>query len=217
MTMPDWIGGEQGIDLEQWKLLLSQYGYGMIFLGVLLENTGLPLPGETITLTGGFLAGNQELDYWRVLGAAILGAILGDSLGYWVGVWGGWPLLVRAGRIFKIKEEQLQHARDTFRRNAGKAVLLGRFLTLLRILAGPLAGISGMPYARFLVFNILGATAWATTMVTLSFFLGQAMPLAQLVAHIGQVALIGLLAVVIWGIGSYWQTRYSSSSHRPQS
>jgi len=214
--MPDWISGSQWADPEQWKLLLSQYGYGMIFIGVLLENTGLPLPGETITLTGGFLAGNHELSYWQVLGAAISGAILGDSLGYWVGVWGGWPLLVRAGRLFRITEAQLERARETFRRNAGKAVLLGRFLTLLRILAGPLAGISGMPYPRFLVFNVIGATAWATTMVTLSFGLGQAMPLEQLVAHIGQVGLIGLLGVVIWGIWSYRRGIYSSSQ-RPQS
>lgn len=201
--MQEWTGLEHWLDLDSWKALLSHYGYGLIFVGVLLENTGLPLPGETITLTGGFLAGNQELDYWRVLASAILGAILGDNLGYWLGIWGGWPLLMRVGRLFQISEAQLEQARDRFRRNAGKAVLLGRFLTLLRILAGPLAGISGMPYFHFLLFNILGAAAWGTTMVTLAFFWGQFVPLEQLITHIGQIALLGLLGVVAWGIWSY--------------
>lgn len=202
--MPDGIGWEQWADLETWKALLSHYGYGLIFLGVMLENTGLPLPGETITLTGGFLAGNRELEYWSVLGSAILGAILGDNLGYWLGAWGGWPLLVRIGRIFKIDESGLRQARRQFRRNAGKAVLLGRFVTLLRILAGPLAGISRMPYSRFLLFNALGATAWATTMVSLAYLLGQFVPLEQLVTHIGQVALGGLALVLLWLGGSRW-------------
>ena len=89
-----------------------------------------------------FLAGSDELNVWYVLGAATAGAILGDSGGYWLGYYGGWPLLVRVGKILNVPETALVGLRDRFSKNADKAVLLGRFVTLLRVFAGPLAGIT---------------------------------------------------------------------------
>ena len=80
------------ISLESIQEIAHQYGYGAVFFGILLENMGIPLPGETITLVGGFLAGNDELNVWLVLLSAIAGAIVGDSCGYWIGRWGGWGM-----------------------------------------------------------------------------------------------------------------------------
>ena len=124
--------------LETIQDLASKYGYWAIFFGIALENMGIPLPGETITIVGGFLAGAGELSYSMVLFTAIAGAVLGDNIGYLIGRKGGWPLLLRVGRFFRIKETELEQARLKFSQNAAKAVFFGRFVALLRIFAGPL-------------------------------------------------------------------------------
>ncbi len=186
------------VSLEVIQEIAHHYGYGAVFVGIMLENTGLPIPGETITLVGGFLAGSGELDYWFVLGSAIAGAVLGDSLGYWIGALGGWPLLTRLGRTFRIQEEQLIYVRDQFGKNAAKAVFIGRFIALLRIFAGPLAGISRMPYPKFLLFNFAGAATWASVMVSLSYFAGRLIPLDQLVTWVAEFAVAALVLLTAW-------------------
>ncbi|RMF65629.1 MAG: DedA family protein [Cyanobacteria bacterium J069] len=185
------------LSLEALENLAHEYGYWVVFLGIMLENTGIPLPGETITLVGGFLAGSDELNYWLVLACATAGAVLGDNFGYWIGHFGGWPLLTRVGRLFRIEEARLLELRQQFSDNAAKAVIFGRFLALLRIFAGPLAGIAQMPYPKFLLCNFIGALSWASVMVTLSFFVGRLIPLEQLVVLVSQFA---VLALVLFGL-----------------
>jgi membrane protein DedA with SNARE-associated domain len=195
------------ISIEFVQDIAREYGYWAIFLGVLLENMGVPIPGETVTLVGGFLAGSDELDFWYVLGAATVGAILGDSGGYLLGYYGGWPLLVRIGKLLKVPETVLVGLRDRFSENADKAVLLGRFVTLLRVFAGPLAGITKMPYPKFLLCNTIGAATWASVMVSLTYFLGQLVPLPVIMKWTTQFAGIALIAVIgsvatVWWIES---------------
>ncbi|MEN9239508.1 MAG: DedA family protein [Thermostichales cyanobacterium SZTDM-1c_bins_54] len=185
-------------DLETLMGYVHRYGYGAVLLGILLENAGIPIPGETITLVGGFLAGSGELNPWYVGLAAFLGAVIGDNLGYGLGVWQGWSLMQRVGGIFGIAEAELEGVRAEFRRNADRAVLLGRFIALLRIFAGPLAGIAGMPYWRFLLFNTLGAAAWAGTMVTLAYFVGHLIPLSLLIKYLLQLAVVALGGFLLW-------------------
>ncbi|NEO25714.1 MAG: DedA family protein, partial [Kamptonema sp. SIO4C4] len=144
-----------------------------------------------------FLAGSGELIYGWVLLSAIAGAVLGDNFGYWIGRWGGWPLLLRVGRVFRISEAQLLSVRQRFRENAAKAVFLGRFVALLRIFAGPMAGIAHMPYPRFLLCNLGGATLWGSIMVTLAFGVGQIIPLPKLVRWVGQFGVLALVVVVV--------------------
>jgi membrane protein DedA with SNARE-associated domain len=184
------------------------YGYWAVFVGIAIENMGIPLPGETIVIVGGFLAGSGELNYWLVLGSAIAGAVLGDNFGYWVGRSGGWQLLVKIGRIFNIQEQQLEQAKDRYSRNAAQAVFLGRFVTILRIFAGPLAGITKMPYQQFLLYNFGGAAVWATTIVSLAYFLGKVVSLEQIIAWITQagVAVLGIV-IVLFLIPILWEYR----------
>lgn len=184
--------------LEALKSLAEHYGYWAVFLGILLENTGIPLPGETITLAGGFLAGTGHLKYELVFASAFSGAVLGDNFGYWIGKWGGWPILLQVGRLFHITEARLHEVRQQFGQNAGKAVLLGRFVTLLRMFAGPLAGLSGMPYLKFLAYNMVGAALWAAAIVSLAFFAGQFIPLAQLVGWVAQFGVFILIGGIVW-------------------
>ena len=192
------------VSLDTVKQIAHQYGYWAIFLGITLENTGIPLPGETITLVGGFLAGNGELNYWLVLASAAGGAILGDNFGYWIGRWGGWPLLLRIGKFFRFSEIQLNQVRTQFSQNAAKAVFFGRFIALLRIFAGPLAGIARMPYWKFLLCNAAGAGTWAAVMVSLSYFVGQTFSLEQLIGWVSQFALLALGLVVAWFAVPAW-------------
>lgn len=185
------------LDLDTLQEFARLYGYWAVFVGIALENTGIPLPGETIVIVGGFLAGSGELNYWLVLGSAIAGAVLGDNFGYWVGKTGGWPLLVKIGRIFRLQEQQLEQAKDRYSQNAAQAVLFGRFVTILRIFAGPLAGITQMPYKQFLLYNFGGAAIWSTTIVSLAYFLGKVASLEEIIGWFTQLGLGALLIVVV--------------------
>jgi len=192
------------ISLENIQEVAHRYGYWAIFLGILLENLGIPLPGETVTLVGGFLAGSDELNFWLVLGDAIMGAVIGGTCGYWIGRVSGWPFLVQVGKIFRISEVRLLNIKEQFSQNAGKAVFFGRFFALLRVFAAPLAGIAEMSFGKFFLYNLLGAVAWASLMVTLAFFAGKIISLEQLVAWVGQFAIAALLIVVAIIVVPLW-------------
>ncbi|MEO1637306.1 MAG: DedA family protein, partial [Cyanobacteria bacterium J06631_9] len=172
--------------------------------GILIENMGIPIPGETMTLVGGFLAGSHELNVWKVLAAATVGAIVGDSGGYLVGYYGGWPLILQVGGWLNVSEEKLARLRDRFSENADKAVIFGRFVALLRIFAGPLAGITRMPYPKFLLCNAIGAASWASVMVSLTYFLGRIVPLSLLLKWVSQFTGIALAIVIGWIVTVWW-------------
>ncbi|AGF52530.1 slr0232 [Synechocystis sp. PCC 6803] len=217
--------GWEFFSLETLQELARQYGYGAVFFGIALENAGIPIPGETITLLGGFLAGSGDLSYGGVLIAAIAGAVLGDSCGYWVGRWGGWPLLTRAAQLFNIPQEKLDQARHKFSQNGAAAVFFGRFVTLLRIFAGPMAGIVRMPYGKFLLYNIGGASVWAAITVSLAYFLGRVVTIEQIIAWTTQFSWFALAAVVgmvgIYFVFHFLQKRFdqtieSTIGDRPQ-
>lgn len=196
------------VSLETIQHLAHTYGYWAVCVGILLENAGLPIPGETITLVGGFLAGSGELSYWWVLSGAITGAIVGDNIGYWIGFYGGWPLLLRLSQVFQISEDTLNQVRERFKQSAAKAVIIGRFIALLRIFAGPLAGMVRMPYPKFLLYNAIGAIAWATLMTSLAFFVGQLISLEFLILNVSRFAVVLLIAVSLWiGFTIWSETR----------
>ena len=199
------------LSLETVQEIARHYGYLAVFLGILLENLGIPIPGETVTLVGGFLAGSGELNYWLLLGDAILAAVLGGICGYWIGRYGGWTLLVSLSKFFRIQELKLVELKDKFSENASKAVFFGRFVAFLRIFASPMAGISEMPFGKFLWFNFAGATVWASVMVTLAFFVGNIVSLEQLVAWVAKFAVLAFLLAIAWiALPLWWESRKSA-------
>ncbi len=150
----------------------ARYGYWVIFFGVMLENAGLPLPGETVLLFAGFLAYHGRLDLARAIVTAIAGAATGDSLGFLVGRYGGTAVVDRFFKRWKFVARRFHGAQQLFLKYGQWAVFTARFITGLRVFAGILAGLFLMPYPRFLFFNFTGAVCWAIAIGYVGFFFG---------------------------------------------
>jgi membrane-associated protein len=154
---------------------------------------GVVVPGEIGVILGGVLANQHKLALAAVLGAGIGGAIIGDSIGYWVGERYGERLLARVPDRL-VKPENIQRSQETIRRLGGRAVFVGRFTAALRALVPGLAGVSKMPYRRFLAWNALGGATWATGFVILGYLAGsQYKRIERYANYIG----LGLLVAIV--------------------
>jgi membrane protein DedA with SNARE-associated domain len=139
---------------------LSDYGYAAVALFVLLENVGVPLPGEAILVTGAIFTVSGRLDLSVLVLVAVAAAVVGDNLGYALGRFGGRSVVVHLGRGFGVTSEHLDRVERFFSLHGRKVVVAARFLPLLRHLNGVSAGVSRMPWGRFLVANAIGAGIW---------------------------------------------------------
>jgi membrane protein DedA with SNARE-associated domain len=177
-----------------------------------LESMGIPLPGEIALVTASLLSARGVTNPWWVATAASIGAILGDSVGYAVGRRGGRALLVRAGRRFPkhFGPAHLAQAEDKFKKYGVWAVFFGRFVALLRILAGPLAGALRVPYRKFLVANAAGGLVWAFGTTFAIYYAGRAAE--KWLKGFSWVALVG--AVVI-GLATTAYLRRRAMAHAP--
>jgi membrane protein DedA with SNARE-associated domain len=182
-------------DLGELLHLIGQYGYLVVFFGVMLEGAGVPLPGETVLIAAGVLVHRGVLSFEETLLFGILGAVVGNQIGYWVGRSGGRAFVLRWGRYAFITSERLGHAEAFFARHGGNAVFLSRFVVGLRVFGALVAGTSRMPWVRFALYNALGGIVWATAAVSLGYFLWTSI---SLVEHwVGRVSLLLLAAVVL--------------------
>ena len=127
--------------------LFQQYGYAVIFLGVMLESTGLPLPGESLMIAAAlYAASTHHLNIFILVALAATGAICGDQIGYFVGRWIGYRVLARWGRKVGLTDERLELGRFLFREYGGAVVFLGRLVRFARTFAALLAGANRMPW-----------------------------------------------------------------------
>src|ERR671933_510124 len=177
--------------------LIGHYGYLVVFFGVMLESTGVPLPGETILLAAGVMVQRGHLDLGYTIAFGIAGAVVGDQIGYWVGRKGGRPFVLRWGRYVFITPERLSRAEAFFERHGGKAVFLARFFSGLRVFGALIAGMSRMRWGTFLLYNALGGAAWATMVVLMGYFLGSSLSLVERWMGRATILLVGLLAVAV--------------------
>src|SRR5215204_4117036 len=177
--------------------LIEHYGYLVILFGVMLESTGVPLPGETILLASGVLVQRGHLDLGDVIVFGILGAVLGDQIGYWVGREGGRPFVLRWGRYVFITPQRLGRTEAFFERHGGKAVFLARFFSGLRIFGALVAGISRMRWGTFILYNALGGAVWATAVVLVGYFLGSSIGLVERWLGRATLVLVAMLALVL--------------------
>jgi membrane protein DedA with SNARE-associated domain len=151
----------------------SHYGYWVVFFGVMLENAGIPVPGETILLGAGFFAAQGHFTLWKVMGIAAIGAVLGDNAGYWFGYKLGRVTLERYGRYVGLTHARVSHMDRFFGAHGNKTILVARFITGLRVFAALLAGSARMPWATFAVYNMLGAVLWSLAISLAGFFFGR--------------------------------------------
>jgi len=187
---------------ELLRLYFREYGYWTVAIVLLLENAGIPVPGETALLFAGFLAFSEhqlQLRYIILLG--IVAATLGDNLGYYLGLRGGRPLLMRYRRLFRIRQSTIEKGEEVFRRHGAVTIFFARFIFGMRIIAGPLAGALRMPWKRFLLFNFLGAAVWVTVIASAGFAFGtQWDRLLIILDRINVIAVVAaaLLALFFW-------------------
>jgi membrane protein DedA with SNARE-associated domain len=185
--------------VPEWILdLFARYGYAVVFFGVFLENTGLPVPGETALLAGAALAKFGRLSLFWVIVTAVCGAILGDNLGFLIGRHGGRKLAERHGPKVGLTGRRLQQFDRFFERHGPKTVFIARFVTGLRVFCAVLAGASGLKWITFLFYNATGAVVWATAIGLLGYMLAYSWNTLE--RWIGRSGLLALAVIVAIGV-----------------
>ncbi len=180
---------------------LAHWGYYIVILMTFLETSaflGLLVPGETVVVMAGLLASRGIIELGDVIWAASLGAVMGDTVGYFIGHRFGEGFFLKYGHYFFFKKDYLDEAKGFFDKHGGKTVFLGRFMTWLRAFAPVVAGISKMPYQRFLFFNVAGGIAWAIIFSLLGYFAGNSWSIIR--EYLGRM---GILAFLGGGVTVY--------------
>lgn len=153
-------------------------GYLGIALIVFAESgllVGIFLPGDSLLFTAGLLSGSGYLTLGPLVATVVVAAVLGDSVGYWFGANVGVHFFKRKDSFF-FKQEYVRRTKDFYKQYGGRAVVLARFVPIVRTFAPILAGIGGMRYRSFLSSNILGGCVWGAGLILLSFFIGSILP-----------------------------------------
>jgi membrane protein DedA with SNARE-associated domain len=177
--------------------LFRSYGYWIVFFGVMLENAGLPVPGETILLAAGFFASDGDFSMLMVMLIATTGAVLGDNCGYWIGRRVGRGVLLRYGRFVMLTETRFVAMEKYFASHGDKTVLVARFITGFRVFTALFAGASHMRWRTFFIFNVLGAISWAVVMTLLGFFFGKSWDLLEQYIKGAGFVLAGAVVVLV--------------------
>jgi membrane protein DedA with SNARE-associated domain len=177
--------------------LVDRFGYLGIAGIVFVESFGVPAPGETAIIAGATYAGQGHLNVIIVAVVAFLAAVTGDSLGYLIGRAGGRPLVLRFGRYVRLTPARLDRVETFMARHGPKVVVVARFVEGLRQLSGIVAGVTGMPWPRFVLFNAIGAAAWVGVWSTAGYLAGN--HLAAITATIHRYQLWAIAVAVLAG------------------
>lgn len=158
--------------LQTLEPTLNHYGYLAIAGLVLVEDFGVPVPGETVLILGAVYAGAGRLNIVLVALLGFLGALVGDNVGFAIGHFAGRQLVERYGKYVLLTPERLDKATGFFERHGGKVITIARFVEGLRQANGIIAGTTGMHWAKFLAFNALGAALWVAVWTSAGYFSG---------------------------------------------
>src|SRR5215510_12854930 len=189
--------------------LLDNYGYLAVGGLILVEDFGVPAPGESILIAASVYAGTGRLNIVAVGVIAVLAAIAGDNIGYAIGRFGGHALVLRFGKYVFLTRERLDKAEKFFRRYGGEIVVVARFIEGLRQLNGIIAGIAEMPWPRFLAFNTLGAALWVGVWSAVGYLAGDHIGAIYSTATRYSLYLLIALAVLFaaWVVRAVWRRR----------
>jgi membrane protein DedA with SNARE-associated domain len=198
--------------LEFLRNAVVHYGYWAVAATLLLENAGVPTPGETTLLLASFLSYSQhDLRLGWIIGVATIAATLGDNLGFALGYYGGRRLFDRYQSFFRISPGTITKGETLFARFGAVTIFFARFVFGLRIVAGPLAGVLRMPWRKFLIFNALGAAFWVTVISGAGYLFGRHWQ--RLESDIQRVDYAVVIATII-AAGLWWWGRRRGNHRR---
>jgi membrane protein DedA with SNARE-associated domain len=189
--------------------LFGRYGYFVIFVPVLLETAGVPLPGETTLLLSGVAASTGRIDPWIAIAVGSTAAIIGDNIGYAIGRYGGRRLVMRLAHIGRI-ESSLAWGEQFFARHGGKTVFMARWIFGLRIFGAWIAGMVHMPWRVFVLWNAAGGITWCASVIGLGYFFGHSLHVIEKLLGVGGV--IAVVTVAVIGLGM-WRRFERSKVH----
>lgn len=185
---------------------VAQYGYWAVGAALLLENAGIPVPGETILLLASFMAYSEhDLSLPWIIVVGTIFATLGDNLGFALGFHGGRPLMARYQSLFRIQQSTLDKGERLFGRYGAATVFFARFIFGMRIVAGPMAGVLRMPWKKFAVFNFLGAAVWVSVISSVGYFFGRHWERLQREMKRFDVAVAVIVVIVV--VFLWWRGR----------
>jgi membrane protein DedA with SNARE-associated domain len=181
---------------------VDRFGYFGIAGLVFIESFGIPAPGETAIIAGSVWAGRGHLNVFLVALVAFLAAVTGDILGYVIGRRGGRPLVRRYGRYVRLTPPRLERVEAFMARQGPKIVVIARFVEGLRQFNGVVAGMTGMPFHRFVVCNVIGAALWVGCWSSVGYLAGDHLEEITVAAgrYLGIAAALAVLVLVafVW-------------------
>ena len=185
-----------GLDLDQ---LIQTIGYLGLFAIIFIETgllAGFFLPGDTLLLTAGVVASSGKLELPLVILVCVLGSVGGDQLGYWIGkTFGGKVFSRPKSKLFDPKN--VVKASAFFDRYGMITIIVARFIPVIRAFAPTMAGVSGVPYPKFLGLSLLGGVLWGSSLTSLGYFLGNLVGAATLEKYLLAIIAVGILAGLI--------------------
>jgi membrane protein DedA with SNARE-associated domain len=196
------------------KHLVEVSGYPLLFVIVMAESGGVPIPGETALIAAAVLASQGKLQIELVIPLAAAAAIVGDNIGYQIGRRGGRWLLERPGRFHRQRLEVLATGEPFFERQGPKAVFFGRFILGLRIWASWLAGTTRMRWRSFFLWNALGGISWASTIGLLAYFLGHSA--SNAIEGFGIYGLVAVLLAIAGALFMHHRRRRHAGPRDPE-
>ena len=191
---------EPSVSLDRLLDLFEEYGYVVIFVPVMLETAGVPLPGETILLLTGVAAAAGRIDPWIAIAVGSTAAIIGDNIGYAIGRYGGRRVVLRFAHIGRM-ESSLAWGERFFAKHGGKTVFLARWIFGLRIFGAWIAGMVHMPWRSFFLWNAAGGITWAASVIGLGYFFGHSLRVIEAALGVGgavAVVIAAIAALVFW-------------------
>ena len=186
--------------------LIDQFGYFGVALIVFVESFGVPAPGETAIIAGSAYAGSGEhFTIFAVAVTAFFAAVIGDSVGYLIGRRGGRPLVHRFGKYVRLTPERFDKVEGFMSRQGPKVVVIARFVEGLRQFNGIVAGITGMPFHRFLIWNALGAALWVGVWSTGGYLAGD--HIEAIASALSRYVVLAVAVAVLAVLGYVWYRR----------
>ncbi len=193
---------------------LVEYGYPVLALVVFLETGAMVffLPGDSLLVTAGLYVANGKLSLVMLNLLLIPAAVLGDAVSYMIGARAG-PAIFNRPESRWFKPQHLKAAHDFYERHGGKAIIIARFMPLVRTFVPVVAGVGKMPYRRFASFNVIGGAAWVLSMTLIGYLLGNLVP--DIGKHIEKVIIVVVFISILPGIIAYLRRKKDAPAAVP--